>query len=81
MSVIKLIPESDLNAFARIVANAYPDSGLATEEERQTFVQRLTESQQNDDTDQTSTGCSRDDALVGGMRLLDFNANILGTKC
>lgn len=79
MSVINLIPTSDLDAFSRIVANAYPDSGLTTEEERQTFVQRLTEAQQNDDTINVY-GLYRNDALIGGMRLLDFNANILGTK-
>lgn len=78
MSHIQRIPETDLEAFIHIVANAYPGIELASDEKRQTFLQRLIDIQQNAEDTQLY-GLYRNDKLVGGMRLFDFMMTLFET--
>jgi len=74
---IRPLVKADLPAFTLIAANAYPGMQLNSAEDRQRWSQRMWQAQQEYPTTQLY-GAFQGEALVGGMRLLDFRANILG---
>lgn len=77
MTEIRRLTEADFDDFVAIVANAYPNWGLAEEEARQRTKERLLRSH-NDDPTSNYYGLFREGRLLGGMRLLDFRMNMLG---
>jgi predicted acetyltransferase len=79
MVAIRPLVEADLPAFTLIVANAYPGMKLNAAEERQRWSERVWQAQQDSPTLKLY-GAFQGDTLVGGMRLSDFRANILGQR-
>lgn len=77
MSDVRKLPDQDIDAFVRIVADAYPGIDLPTEESRRTFAQRL--ANQPDRPTQTY-GLYRGGQLLGGMLLYDFTMNLRGVQ-
>jgi predicted acetyltransferase len=78
MSTIRPLTADDLPAAVRIIANAYPAMRINTEEERQRQVERF--EKRLDTPGDTYYGLFRDDALVGAMRLIDYQMNVRGAQ-
>ncbi|MFZ0543823.1 MAG: GNAT family N-acetyltransferase [Candidatus Promineifilaceae bacterium] len=74
MSVVVPLPESDLDRFADIVANAYPAFSLGTSEERDRFRKNMGET--HEDPDRCIYGLYREGQLLGGMIFYDFRINL-----
>lgn len=79
MSDIRSIPDEELEAFARIVGNAYPSSELHTLESIQRHAQRMREGREKDPRTHLY-GLYREGRLLGGMRLFDFTMNCFGAQ-
>ncbi len=77
MSHIRPLPDHDLDAFVAIVARAYPGIELHTPAAREQFKERARQ-QSRDDPAIRLYGLYRDDRLLGGMRLFDFDLNLFG---
>lgn len=77
MSHIRPLPNHDLDAFVAIVARAYPGIELHTPEAREQFTERLRQ-QSRDDSASQLYGLYRDERLLGGMRVFDFELNLFG---
>jgi len=77
MMDIRSLVKADLPAFTLIAANAYPGMQLNSAEDRQRWSQRMWQAKQESPTTQWY-GAFQGETLVGGMRLLDLRANILG---
>lgn len=77
MSLIKKIPVKDLKCFVDISRNAYPSMNINTEDEVSKAVERYTKIQEENKS-ANIYGLYRDDKLLGGMILYDFNINIFG---
>ncbi|HEX2916267.1 MAG TPA: GNAT family N-acetyltransferase [Chloroflexia bacterium] len=77
-SVIRKVRDEDYDAFANLIANAYPGIKLFSEEARERYKQRMKEWES--DPKLATYGLFRDDQLVGGMRFFDFTMKILSTK-
>ena len=77
MSVVKPMPESDLDSFAQIVGNAYPAFPLSSPEEKERFKKNMGETYRS--TDRCIYGLYRDGALLGGMICYDFQINLFST--
>jgi predicted acetyltransferase len=71
MSIVKHIPETDIERFVTITANAYPGWGLVSDEDRQKDVERLMEIP--DDPWRSLVGLYRQEQLLGGMIYYDFD--------
>jgi predicted acetyltransferase len=76
MMDIRPLVKADLPAFTLIAANAYPGMQLNSAQDRQRWSERMWQAQQESPTTQLY-GAFQNEMLVGGMRLLDFRANIL----
>lgn len=76
MQTIRPLATEEMIAFVRILANAYPEMKVTTEEERQRMAERLTTRRRPGDA---IYGLFRDDLLLGGMRLIDYQMNVRGT--
>ncbi len=74
MSSIRQIPVEDLDAFARIVGNAYPAFSLSTSEERERFKKNIADI--FDDPERRLYGLYRDGQLLGGMIFYYFQINL-----
>lgn len=74
MSVVKPIPEGDLEKFAEIVANAYPAFPLSSAEEKERFKKNMGETYEA--TDRCIYGLYREGQLLGGMIFYDFQINL-----
>ncbi|GAB4216514.1 MAG: hypothetical protein OHK0022_57740 [Roseiflexaceae bacterium] len=77
-SIIKPMPVEDIDAFTTIATNAYPVIDLSKPDDRQAYIDRLSETQRNVPHVQLY-GCYRDDVLVGGMRFFDFTMTMFET--
>jgi len=75
-TTIRPLTDEELGLFARIAANAYPAMRLGTEEEVRGFAERLRD--RMDPPADSLYGAFGDDALVGGMRLIEFHMNVRG---
>ncbi|MFN2190018.1 MAG: enhanced intracellular survival protein Eis [Candidatus Promineifilaceae bacterium] len=71
MSTIKHIPESDIEKFVTISANAYPGWGIFSDEDRQADIERLREVLESPTRE--LIGLYRNDELLGGMIYHDFD--------
>jgi predicted acetyltransferase len=71
VSIVKNIPETDIEKFVTITANAYPGWGLVSDEDRQKDVERLMEI--SDDPWRSLVGLYRQEQLLGGMIYYDFD--------
>jgi predicted acetyltransferase len=79
MRAIKRIPPDDYEAFARIIANAYPSLDLHRPESLRQFAQeRMVKGAADPLT--SYVGLYTDGQLLGGMRLFDFTMNVFGTE-
>jgi predicted acetyltransferase len=76
VTTVRPLTEDEIGAFARITTNAYPSMRLGTEDEARGFAERLRD--RMDPPVDTLYGAFRDDALVGGMRLIEFHMNVRG---
>ncbi len=77
-SVLKAIPDEDLDDFINIVANAYPSIKLFGEEARQKFKQRTKGLGENPTLH--LYGLYREGQLQGSMRMFDFTMKLLSVK-
>ncbi len=73
---VKLLPDDHLPEFIRIAGDAYPALDINTAAEREKAVERFRS--QNRDERNHMFGCYRDDRLVGGVRLHDFQLHVRG---
>lgn len=73
---VKTLPDDHLPEFVRIVGDAYPAMDINTPVERDKAVERFRA--QNRDERNHMFGCYRDDRLVGGIRLHDFQLHLRG---
>jgi predicted acetyltransferase len=79
MSFIKKLDPEDIHDYINIPVNAYPWFLSPIEEDKNKQEQRLIELQKNDDA-KNIYGLYRENKLLGGMVLHDFNVKILSTK-
>ena len=75
-TTIRPLTDEEIAPFARITANAYPAMRLGTEDEVRGFAERLRD--RMDPPADALYGAFRDGALVGGMRLIEFQMNVRG---
>jgi predicted acetyltransferase len=75
---IKLLEETDYDAFVTLTANAYPTMKLASEEDRERLKQRF-RARSAEPTNHLY-GLFRDGRLIGGMILFDFTMQLLSVK-
>ena len=79
MSRIKRIGVGDYDRFIDIVVNAYPGMGVQdTEEEKKRVRERLLQLEKSDPKIRTY-GLYRNNELLGGMRLFDFDMTLFET--
>lgn len=78
-SEVRRMPVEDIDAFAAIVANAYPVIDMGAPESRQQYIERLAKAQREDPAVQLY-GLYRDGQLQGGMRLFDFDMTMFETR-
>jgi predicted acetyltransferase len=76
VTTVRPLTDEEIGSFARIAANAYPAMRLASEEDVRGFAERLRD--RMDPPADTLYGAFRDEALVGGMRLIEFHMNVRG---
>lgn len=76
MRVIRLLEESDLDEFNRIMIDAYPGFGVATLQEQRRFYQQTLVMRAEPNVH--FYGLFEDGQLLGGMRLHDFTMNMRG---
>jgi predicted acetyltransferase len=79
MSLVKPMPESDLDKFAEIVSNAYPAFPLSSVEEMERFKKNMGETYEDDG--RCIYGLYRDGELLGGMIFYDFQVNLFSRMC
>ena len=77
-SIIKKIPNKDLDVFVDIVRKAYPGFKITSPEEKKKTKQRFIKLSQDPTIDHY--GLYRDGKLLGGMRTYDFTMNLFSTK-
>jgi predicted acetyltransferase len=75
---VQLMAPEDYATWAKISANAYPAFDMTSNEDQQHFVERARK-QAEDNPAVVTYGCYRDGTLLGGMRLYDYEMNMLGT--
>lgn len=75
--VTQVLPEEQIPAFAAISGNAYPGIGVTTAEEREKFGKSL-QAMRESDPAMEIYGHYRDEKLVGGMILYDYQMNLFG---
>ncbi len=78
MSIVKPIPESDIDRLVTITANAYPGWRIESEEDRQRVVERLAAI--GDDDWRNLYGLYRQDQLLGGMIYYDFDMTFVSER-
>jgi predicted acetyltransferase len=76
-STVRPLADDELLAFVTIAANAYPAFKLHTPEERQKLAERMGARSGPHDR---YYGLFRDGALLGGMRLIDYQMNVRGAS-
>ncbi len=76
MSSIKKIPNTDIDQFIDIQADAYPGMGLFSKEEKQRTCQRVLRS--HDDPRVADYGYYDDGEMLATVRLSDFTMNLFG---
>lgn len=77
MSIIKKIEENNLEEFVSIFNNAYPAFSKNTKEENERTLNWLQKTQK-EYSSVNIYGLYREDKLLGGMALYDYNMNMLG---
>ena len=77
MSVIKPMPQSDLDRFAQIVGNAYPAFPLSSAEDKDRFKKNM--GQTYVDSERCIYGLYRDGVLLGGMVCYNFQINLFSS--
>ncbi len=75
MSVIRKLKDVDFKAWVDISTNAYPGFKVNTPEEKQKMEERLIKLQ-NEEPTLDFYGVFRDENLVGGMRIHDYDLNL-----
>lgn len=78
-SDVRRMPVEDLDAFAAIVANAYPAIDIGAPEKRRQYVEQLAKVQREESAGQCY-GLYRGGRLLGGMRLFDFDMTVFETR-
>jgi predicted acetyltransferase len=78
MSKIKLIPKKDLKAFAFLAADAYPGIGHHSLEEKNNLYKNL--EKRFGSLNRTFHGYYKNNELLGGIALYDFEMNLFGNK-
>lgn len=79
MSIIKLIPDKDFNAFVNIARNAYPAMKVNKPEEIEKAIDRFIKIQ-NETPNKNFYGLYRNNKMLGGMLLHDFIMNFVSKK-
>lgn len=77
METIRVLKESDLNAFVTIMANAYPGIGLNSEKDREEFKKKMLKVNKLDKRTRLY-GLFQNKDLIGEMRLFDYTMNLFG---
>lgn len=75
-TTVRLLNDEEIAPFARIAANAYPAMRITAEDDVRGFAERLRDRMAP--PADALYGAFRDDALVGGMRLIEFHMNVRG---
>jgi predicted acetyltransferase len=78
MSTVKPIPDSDIEQYVTISANAYPGFRIDSEEDRSQDAERLRSL--SDDPTRCLYGLYRQDQLMGGMIFLDFDMTFMSER-
>jgi len=76
---IERLPDSELDAFVDIVANAFVGMQLRTRQDKENFKERIRKMSAEEPTINLY-GAWRDTKLVGGMRLFDWTMTLLSAK-
>lgn len=76
-SVVRPLADDELLAFVTLAANAYPAWKLHSLEDRQKLAERF--ATRSDEHDRIY-GLFREGALLGGMRLIDYEMNVRGAS-
>lgn len=77
MTLVKPMPQEDLDSFVAIVSNAYPAVPISSPEEKERFKNYMIGTY--DDPERELYGCYRDGQLLGGMVFYNFQINLFSS--